>query len=188
MKKINDFIAWLYIMITIAAGLLLIVSVSGWYGLKEKTELYLSEQLNSPTGVWTGFCLVVLGLLFLYLRIKAEVKQKTISFDNPEGEVTISVKAIEEFIKKVGYEFHNVIEMVPIIIPVRDGLKIKVKTSLETGSNVPRLAESIQNTIKSRMQNILGIENVTKVEVHISKLHTKQQSDEEPMQQNFDVS
>lgn len=187
MKGLNNLIAWLYIMGTVLLGLIIVLSVSGQYGLRENIELFVNEQLNSPTGIWTGLILVMLGLLFLSMRIKAGRSARSISFDNPEGEVTISVKAIEDFVKRVGQEFSQVIEMTPAILPARDGIKIKIKTVLVAGSHVPRLAEGIQNTIKSRMQNVLGIENVTKVEINISKLVTKGGVAEETSQQTSDL-
>lgn len=187
MKLLTNLIAWLYIMGTIVLGIVLILSVSGWYGIREDIELTINTQLNSPTGVWTGLVFVLFGLLFLSIRIKAGRSERNISFDNPEGEVTISIKAIEDFVKRVGQEFSQVIEMTPAIMAVRDGIKVKVKASLVAGSNVPRLAESIQHTIKSRMQNILGIENITMVEVNVSKLITKPGITEETSQQTLDL-
>lgn len=187
MRVLNNIIAWLYVMGTIVLGLVLIVSVSGQYGLRENIELIINEQLNSPTGVWTGLALVLLGLLFLGLRIKAERREKSISFDNPEGEVSISIKAIEDFIERVGEEFSQIIEIKPSIVQVREGIKIKAKTVLVAGSNVPRIAESIQHTIKSRMQNILGIENVAKVEINVCKIVSKGGVSEESPQQTMDL-
>lgn len=187
MKSLSNLIAWLYIMGTILLGIALILSVSGWYGLKENIELTINEQLNSPAGIWTGLVLILFGLLFLSIRLRAGKTERSISFDNPEGEVTIAVKAIEDFVKRVGQEFSQVIEMSPLVMAARDGIKVKVKTQLVAGSNVPRLAESIQHTIKGRMQNILGIENITMVEVNVSKLVTKGGAAEETAQQTLDL-
>ncbi len=187
MKLLSNLIAWLYVMGTIVLGLVLILSVTGWYGVRENIALTINEQLNSPRGIWTGIIFVLLGLLFLSIRVKAGKTERSISFDNPEGEVTISVKAIEDFVKRVGQEFSQVIEMTPAIMAARDGIKVKVKTSLVAGSNVPRLAESIQHTIKTRMQNILGIENITMVEVNVSKLISKGGIVEETSQQTLDL-
>ncbi len=183
MKALNNIIAWLYIMVTVILGLVLILSASGGFGFKENVELFVSGQLNSPSGIWTGLILVMLGLLFLAMRLKAGTGPRSISFDNPEGEVTISVKAIEDFVRRIGQEFSQVIEITPTILPVRDGIKIKVKTVLTAGSNVPRLSENIQRMIKTRMQNILGIQNVAKIEINVSKIVTKEGEVEEPAQQ-----
>lgn len=187
MRALNNLIAWLYIMGTVVLGLILILSVSGWYELRENIELTVNEQLNSPTGIWTGLALIMLGLLFLSMRLKAETGGRTISFDNPEGEVTIAIKAIEDFVKRVGQEFSQVIEMTPAILAARDGIKVKAKTVLIAGTNVPRLSESIQHTIKSRLQNILGIENVVGIEINVSKLIVKEGVTEEPTQQTLDI-
>lgn len=186
MKLLNNLISWLYILGTVALGLVLILSVSG-FEFKENIELFINEQLNSPSGIWSGIIFVLLGLLFMSLRIKAEKGNKTISFDNPEGEVTITIKAIEDFVKRVGQEFSQVTEMIPTIVSMHNGIKITAKTTLIAGANLPRISESIQRTIKSRMQSILGIENILGVEIYISKLVAKGGALEEPTQQTLDV-
>lgn len=187
MKALNNLIAWLYILGTIALGLCLVTAVSGMYGVKEKIQPIIDGQLNSSNGIWTGLVLVLLGFLFFVMRVKADLSQRSISFDNPEGEVTITIRAIEDFVKRVGQEFSQVEEMSPTIISTREGIKVRAKTVLVAGSHVPRLAEGIQHTIKSRMQNILGIENVTTVEVHVSKLVTKPGNVDESAPQPMDV-
>ena len=187
MKWLNDFIAWLYIIGTVVIGMLLILSVSGWYGLRENLDLAAADVLNSPTGIWTGIVMILLGLLFLSFRVKAGRAARSISFDNPEGEVTISIKAIEDFVKRVGQEFPQVLELNPTILPSNGGVKISAETTLIAGTNVPRLAERIQSNIKTKMQNILGIENVTGVEVHVSKLTTQKGEVQETEQQQLSL-
>lgn len=188
MKILNDIISWVYIIGTIVLGLILIVAVSGQFGLRENIEIIVSEQINSPTGLLTGGVLIVLGLLFMNMRIRAERKEKNISFDNPEGQVSISIKAIEDFIERVGEEFSQIVEIKPAISKTREGIRVKAKTILVAGSNVPRIAESIQHTIKNRMQNILGIENVAKIEVSVSKIVSKGGISEETAQQTMDLA
>lgn len=173
MKWLNSFIAWLYIMGTVVLGIVLILSVSGWYDLRERMDLTVANLLNSSTGIWTGLIMVMLGLLFLGMRVRAGRTTRSISFDNPEGEVTVSIKAIEDFVRRVGQEFSQVLDLDPTILPSNGGIKIAAETTLIAGTNVPRLAESIQSNIKTKMQNVLGIENVTSVEIHVSKLVTK---------------
>lgn len=187
MKWLNNFIAWLYIIGTVIIGMLLILSVSGWYGLRENLDLAAADLFNSPTGIWTGMIMILLGLLFLSFRVKAGRSARSISFDNPEGEVTISIKAIEDFVKRVGSEFSQVLELNPTILPSNGGVKISAETTLIAGTNVPRLAESIQSNIKIKMQNILGIENVTGVELHVSKLTTKKGEVQEQEQQQLSL-
>lgn len=185
MKRLNDFIAWLYIMVTIVLGLIFVLAVNGWYGLKDRTSLIVTELLNSSTGLWTGLVLVVLGILFLSFRVKAGKVTRKISFDNPEGEVTVSIKAIEDFVKRIGQEFPQVLELSPTVLPSNGGIKVNAKTTLIAGNNVPKLAENIQSSIKERMQNTLGIENVTGIEVNVVKLVEKRKESKEDTQQQI---
>jgi len=179
MKKINDLIAWLYILGTIVMGFVLLLLVSGWLGKEDYLETVIRGQLESPAGIITGFIMIILGLIFLKMRLSAGTKDKYISFDNPEGEVTLSIKAIEDFVRRVGHEFGQVVDMSSKIVPAHGGLKVKVKVSLLAGSNVPQLTENIQHEIKSRVQNILGIENVLGIEVNVNKIIPRAGQEEE---------
>lgn len=188
MKGLNSLISWLYIMLTIFLGIYLIFAVTGWYGLKDNTEFLVGTLLHSSRGVWAGFSLIVLGLVFLAIRLRANSVTKRISFDNPEGEVTVSMKAVEDFVRRVGQEFAQVLEITPSIMPVHDGVKISAKVSLAGGINVPRFAESLQREIKVRIQNVLGIENITSVEVHVNKIISKGKTTDQPEQANLNLN
>lgn len=187
MKKLNSFISWLYIMGTIVVGVFLMLAVSGWSSMRERIELSLSSLLAGATGLWAGLSLIALGLIFLAIRAKANKTTRNISFDNPEGEVTISIKAVEDFVKKVGIEFAEVLDMSPKIKPAKDGIKVTAKTTMVAGVNVPKLAESIQRDIKSRLQNIMGIENISGVTVHVSKLVTREKTIEKSGVDKFSI-
>jgi len=188
MKSLNSMIAWLYILGTIALGMIIISSALGYSDLSLRLEAIVKEQLSTKIGIWTGAKVFLVGLLFACVRIRNKRKQKSISFDNPEGLVTLSLKAVEDFVKKVGHEYTQVLDMVPTVHSTREGIKVKVRVNLSAGANVPRLTESIQHTIKNRMQNILGIENVNLVEVHVTKLVNKNAKGEEITQQPIDVA
>jgi len=189
MKKLNSFlnvfISWAYIIITIILGVIFTMAALGQYGMKENIELVLYDQLNGPNGIWTGIVLLLLGILFLNMRLKESMSEKSITFANPEGKITITVKAIEDFVEKVGQEFSQVIDLKPSIISSKEGISISAKAVLVAGTHVPRLAEGIQHTIKNRIQTILGIENITTVEVHISKLVAKKGNGDESSQHSM---
>jgi len=183
MKALNNFITWLYIMFTVAAGLVIILSSGNIYNLRGIVNSITIDWFTGPAGIWTGLAVVMLGMLFFSLRIKAGYTPKTISFDNPEGEVTISIRAIEDFVKRIGHEFPDVQELSSFILPSHNGIKVSLKTTITANANVPNLAETIQNTIKAKMQNILGIENITSVELHISKLANIKAQKTKPIEQ-----
>ena len=92
-------------------------------------------------------------------------------FDNPEGEVAISIHAIESFIKKITKESAEVQDVTPLIRAEHDGnveIDVKVKL-LASAANVPQLADTIQKDIKHKVQNVLGIDNVASVRIILEK-------------------
>ncbi|MFC2149629.1 hypothetical protein ACFLQ8_02905 [Candidatus Auribacterota bacterium] len=60
---------------------------------------------------------VIIVMIFVYLVSKAREnrRESAIAFDNPNGEVSISLSAIENFVMRVGKEFSEIKSMQPKI-------------------------------------------------------------------------
>jgi len=123
-----------------------------------------------------GIIFVVISLIFLYAGTKVNQKKKYIAFDNPNGEVTISISAIEDFLKKVGNEFTEIKEIQSKIIAKGRSVKLRTKISLWETDNIPEVIEKIQSEIKTQVQSILGVENISGVEVNIDKIIQRENS------------
>jgi len=124
-------------------------------------------------------------LLYLFLKVKDSQHDATIAFDNPDGEVCISMTAIEDFVIRVGREFSEIKTMEPKIKARKEGVDISLKVELWAGMNLPKMTESLQNLVKSQVQNILGIENVHSVEVMVHKIISRDKDHLMPTQSDM---
>ena len=123
-------------------------------------------------GPWNwrlGVLFLIIGVIIILLKMREVRREQCIAFDNPEGEVAISMDAVEEFIRRVGREFDGVKSLIPSIHAGPEGIGVAIRMDLWSGSNIPRLSEDMQNTIKSRVQDTLGI-NVNYVSVSVGKI------------------
>ena len=72
------------------------------------------------TGIFLAMLvLVVASVVLRVLRFK---KEEYISFENPDGEVIIAIRAIEDFLKRLARSFGEVKEITPTIIPLNEGV------------------------------------------------------------------
>ncbi len=99
-------------------------------------------------------------------------KEKTIAFNAPTGQVTIALSAVEDLIKRLAQNFSEIKEMRPNVIASKRGVEVNLRITLQSEVNIPDLTNHLQETIKSRIQEMLGIEEQITVRVHVSKIIT----------------
>ncbi len=133
------------------------------------TQLYQTNNLRLTTGL-TGLLLILINISVAQVTIGRLQKEKTIAFENPFGQVTVSLSAIEDFIKRLAYKLTEIKEIRSSVIAGKKGIEITVRTVLYSDVNIPEATERIQNIIKSRLQDMLGIEETIIIKVHVSKV------------------
>jgi len=119
--------------------------------------------------------LVALGILFLnYLFFKTlatdRQKEKTLAFDNPGGRVTVSVNALEDMVRRVMTKNPDVKEVRSTIKAGRKRLIIQAKVTLNTEVNIPEMTSSLQEAVKSRLQDAIGLEEAVEVHIHVNSM------------------
>ena len=124
---------------------------------------------TSPWNWRLGIAFLLAGLVVILLKVREVRREQCIAFDNPEGEVAISMDAVEDFIRRVGMEFEGVKSLLPSIQAGAEGIGVSVRVDLWSGTNIPRLSEEMQTAIKMRVQDTLGI-NVSYVSVNVGKI------------------
>ena len=117
-----------------------------------------------------GLCLFLLSILIIQNMRARFVRGKTIAFSNPDGQVVISLKAIEDFIKDAAQAVEEVKEVKSEIVANRRGITVTSRASVYAGTNIPETTERIQGIIKNRVQDVLGVEEEIKVSVYVVKV------------------
>ncbi|MDD5449691.1 MAG: alkaline shock response membrane anchor protein AmaP [Candidatus Omnitrophica bacterium] len=139
--------------------------------------IYNTPNMRLVIGI-TGGLLVLVTLLVLQIIVGKMQMQRTIAFENPDGQVTISLGAIEDFIKRLARQLPEIKDLKPDVIATKKGVNITTRLVLFSDTNIPETTEKIQNLIKGKVQDILGIEESISVKIHISKIAQKEESKE----------
>ncbi|MBU0605378.1 MAG: hypothetical protein KKH77_03730, partial [Candidatus Omnitrophica bacterium] len=63
----------------------------------------------------TGALLIFISVLVMQVAMGKLTREKTIAFENPDGQVTISLSAIEDFIKRALKQLPEVKELRPSV-------------------------------------------------------------------------
>ena len=169
--------AILFYVVTISTlGALIITSVFVIdQALLEKIDYYLQLlasdiQLKIIVGL-TGLLFILLSLIFARIISGARQKERTIAFDNPSGRVSISLIAMEDMIKRLILREPEIKEGRPNIIATKKGLDIEARLVL-ADVNIPEVTSRLQNLIKDKIQEMIGIEETVTVKIHVVKIST----------------
>jgi uncharacterized alkaline shock family protein YloU len=137
--------------------------------------IYVTPNLRLITGL-TGLVLIAFSLLIIQVVLGRMERDKTIAFENPDGQVTVSLSAIEDFMKRLGHQIPEVKELKPKVSATKKGIIVNAKLTLYSETSIPNITEKIQSIVKNRVQDMLGIEEAIVVKVHINKLAAKEES------------
>ncbi len=140
---------------------------------------YSDINLRSIIGL-IGALLILVSLSFAQVILGRMQKEKTIAFNNPSGRVTVSLSAVEDLVRKLTSPITEIKELRPNVIVSKKGIQIDLRLILKTETNIPDLTLRIQELIKSKVQEILGVDEEITVFVHISKIISYETKETKP--------
>lgn len=152
--------------------------------------IYMAPNTRLILGV-TGVLLIFISMLVVQITMGKIQREKTIAFENPDGQVTISLTAIEDFIKRALKQLPEVKELRPSVRANKKGIAIINRVILFSDVNIPETTEKIQNIVKARVQDMLGVEEPITIKVHVVKIVHKEEAaknikkEEKPQQPQF---
>ena len=162
-----------YLVLMMGAGALLISVAVETVTLDMAT--YAFKLVACSSALQIG--LYAVGGLFLLIGVVGSLRMSRdigggtiIAFQNPDGEVTVSLKAIEDYIRKISRDIPGISDVRAHVVVKRRAVNIECHVSLTAGSNIPDITERIQLAVRSRIQNMLGMEERINVKMHVSRI------------------
>ena len=132
MKLIGGITRFLYTMILIVLGGCLILIAFHLIPKEKLLEtiniIYITPNLRLATG-FTGLLLIALSLLVIQVALGKLEREKTIAFENPDGQVTVALTAIEDLMKRMGRQIPEIKELKPKVVSSKKGLILDTPAS-----------------------------------------------------------
>jgi hypothetical protein len=127
---------------------------------------------------FSGLLLIMISFSFAQLILSRFQREKTIAFTTASGEVTIALSAIEDLIKHFVVIIPEIKELSPDVIATRKGsIVVNLKVVLRSEANLPELTARLQEITKSKIQEVLGIEEQIIIRIHISKIISREEKE-----------
>ena len=108
--------------------------------------------------------------MFFNVFSDKQQRGKTIAFDNPSGRVSVSLSAMEDLVKRVIAGVQEVREVRSSITVGKKGLNVEARIILNRDVNIPEMTSRLQELVKRKIQNTIGLEEDVVVRVHVFKI------------------
>lgn len=173
MKILNIVIQVFCLLVILVIGCILLALGLHLKGMYDLSFIFYSIQ-NIPN-MWlisglSGLVMILLGLSAAQGALAKFQREKTIAFNNPDGQVTISLMAIEDFIKRTARGVPEIKDIRSNVVASKKGVLINIRVSFYSDVNIPDTTERIQSLIKNEVQEMLGIEEAITVKIHVAKI------------------
>ena len=114
--------------------------------------------------------IILKTLLFGRLIYGKQKKERTIAFDNPSGQVSISLSALEDLIRRLSISTTGIKEIRPNVIASKKGIQVEIRLILKADVNIPDLTGELQEAIKQKIQDVIGLEENVNIRIHVFKI------------------
>ncbi len=96
--------------------------------------------------------------------------ERTLAFDNTSGRVTVSLAAIEDLIKSLISQLPEIKEIKPFLTANKKGIEVQVKLVLRSQANIPDLTVKLQDMIRRKIEETIGMEGKIIIRIHVAKM------------------
>ena len=167
-------IAAFSVLVLLVVGLLLVMFyispqffIEGAYQALE--ELHVDGDIRMVLGC-TGALFVLLSIIQICVSCFRLRKEQVFSFENSNGKVKVAFSAIEGFVRRRGLEINEIKDLIPKVYIGKNGLQIKSKVILKSDVDIPSSTSKLQESIKDYIGDVLGIKDLTSVEIYVTKI------------------
>ena len=180
-----------YTVILILIGMMLIVFSVNLLQPQDINNLLMFTQYNINSRIIVGLCgllLIVISFSFAQLTLGRFQREKTIAFATSSGEVTIALSAVEDLIRRLAGIIPEIRELRPDVIATKKGIVVDIRVVLKSEANIPDLTSRLQEITKSKIQEILGLEEQIIIKIHVVKIISAQETDKKRKEPDKDGS
>jgi hypothetical protein len=125
----------------------------------------------------SGLLLILISFSFAQLILGRFQREKTIAFTTSSGEVTIALSAVEDLIRRLAGIIPEIKELRPDVIATKKGIIVDIRVVLRSEANIPELTGRLQDIAKSKIQEVLGVEEQIIIKIHVTKIISTEEKD-----------
>ena len=118
----------------------------------------------------SGALLILISFSFAQIILGKFQRERTIAFTTSSGQVTISLSAVEDLIRRLAGIIPEVKELRPNVVANKKGIIVEMRVVLRSEANIPELTSRLQDITKSKIQEVLGVDEQIIIRIHVAKI------------------
>lgn len=162
-----------YASVIILIGVTLVVFSLNLLQPQDINSLITYIQVNPHAKIivgLSGLLLILISFSFAQLILGRFQREKTIAFTTSSGEVTIALSAVEDLIRRLAGIIPEIKELRPDVIATKKGIIADLRVVLRSEANIPELTARLQEITRSKIQEVLGLEEQIIIKIHVTKI------------------
>jgi len=162
-----------YAVIIIGVGLAMIVFSFNLLVPQDINNLLILAQSSHNSRIiigLSGVLLILISFSFAQIILGKFQREKTIAFATSSGQVTISLSAVEDLIRRLSGVIPEVKELRPNVVANKKGIVVDMRVVLRSETNIPELTSRLQDITKTKIQEVLGVEEQIIIRIHVAKI------------------
>jgi len=173
MRFLTVFGILFYAAVIIVIGLVLIVFSLNLLLPQDISSLLIYAQSSQNSRIiigLSGAILILVSFSFAQIILGKFQRERTIAFSTSSGQVTISLSAVEDLIRRLTGIIPEIKELRPNVVANKKGIIVDMRVILRTEANIPELTSRLQDIAKSKIQEVLGLEEQIIIRIHVAKI------------------
>lgn len=138
------------------------------------SDVLVSLQSNTSARLiigLSGALLILISFSFAQLILGRFQQEKTIAFPTSTGQVTIALSAVEDLVRRLTGVLPEIKELRPNVRATKKGsIVVDLRVVLKSEANIPELTSRLQEIARSKIQEVLGIEEQIIIRIHVAKI------------------
>jgi hypothetical protein len=167
-RLVHGLLGLLLLLVVLGHGVALIhmaYSPACWAGCLE------TLQTERGWGLLAGLALV--GLLVAYLVTGVRPRSggdQYLSFTRNGATVSILLRAVTDYIARIGDEFAAIVAMKPRVRPRGRTMEVDLELRLKAGTQIPELCQMLQERVRERLAQDLGLTDIKRIRVQVKEI------------------
>lgn len=131
--------------------------------------IYHDVRMRAVSGL-SGIIFILLSFAAAQIITGKIQREKTIAFSNPNGQVTVTLSAVEDLIKRLANQLPELKDTKAIVRATKKGIDINLRVILRSETSIPDFTARLQDMISSKVQEVFGIDEPIVVKIHVAKI------------------
>jgi uncharacterized alkaline shock family protein YloU len=127
--------------------------------------------------------ILILAVILRWIGGLGKKKTAYIDYQSEGGSVGISIRAIQDFIERVGREFPGVKSMETRLIQGKGILDIVVGIRVLSDNRIPELSQQLQQRIRESVRESLGLDEIGTITVQVKEIVGAPEAPEHPVEE-----